>query len=184
MKTDLFGNLIHESEDFLPILKVLLEEQEYCMIKHNSNTKKGFFKSIDLNLSIRGLYVIYKMEVPVYIGLALGEKLTIHNRIGRWFSVIYGTNRFDESHPGAIKYFKIFGTCCDGLTVKAIDLSVMDNILKGSCVKPEELEKLLIRDLNPICNVQGKGSKPITSQQNKKLYMPGWYNHYTTFNNF
>ena len=61
MKTDLFGNLIHESEDFLPILKVLLEEQEYCMIKHNSNTKKGFFKSIDLNLSIRGLYVIYKI---------------------------------------------------------------------------------------------------------------------------
>lgn len=132
----------------------------------------GFTKNIDLNLGIRGLYILYRNEVPIYIGLVEGLLLTIHTRVGRYFSTLNGTNRLDEKHCGASRNLKLFGNSDKGMSVKAINITVMDNILKDSCVTLGMLEKLLIRTLNPTGNVRGKGIKALTSEIIEQLYMP------------
>jgi len=178
MKTDLYGDMIHEPEDFLDTMLWLFKTQKHCGISYRPETKMGFTKNIDLNLGIRGLYILYRNEVPIYIGLAEGLLLTIHTRVGRYFSTLNGTNRLDEKHCGASRNLKLFGNSDKGMSVKAINITVVDNILKDSCVTLGMLENLLIRTLNPTGNIRGKGSRVLTSKIIQQLYMP--YNTLST----
>lgn len=176
MKNNLNNEMIFEATDIAPHVQTMLAEQSFCHIKHKEGTKKGIIKSDEsLEINIRGLYVIYKNEIPVYAGLAKGKAMTISNRVGRFVSRLQGTNRADEDHSGAKRYLKFFGNDFMGLSIKVIDLARIEAVLVGSNITLPELEKSLISSLNTICNKVGRSNVMLQPEQFNALYKNNFY---------
>jgi len=158
---DLDGKIQLPLENITPILINYLENQEFCVITHRDDTKGGFTKSTDLKLNQPGIYVIYRNEVSVYCG---STDNSIGYRINRFVKEVCGKSSKKETHPGAKKFVGKHGRDVGGLSVKIIPLKVLPEKMDIKTI-----EELIIRELNPCCNVVGSPNVPQSVENYVKL---------------
>ena len=94
-----------------------------------------------------GFYSIHNESSCLYVGKS---DVSIGMRISRFVKEVQGKSRFDEAHPAAKKYRAMWGSDVSGLSVRVYPCIKQDNIVHT------EIEKNLIRMLNPVLNSKGR----------------------------
>lgn len=143
MKRTLFGDIVLEESDFFNI--VVEDFKQKHRVYPKEDTCHGFTCDLGLNKK-KGIYGLWRGDDLLYIG---SSDSCVRTRVGRFTSVVRGTNRLDEDHPGARKYLKHFGQDLSGLSTAICELSQKDlpdylNIVM--------IETYIIKQLKPICN--------------------------------
>ena len=157
MKRDVFGDFVVTAKDYSEAIVNELSLVNYIKIQPNYATKKGVITEHVLDSN--GFYFVFKLKSLAYIGYS---NHSIHDRIGRFFAGVRGTERDDESHPAAYKYKKYFGTNCENLTLKIVPVS---NKSLLSDVSMEDIEECLIRKLRPALNIEVYRNRDIISHE-------------------
>jgi hypothetical protein len=150
MKKDLWGSLYNTEEDVVVPLLEELNNSAYVYIKPNIESRYGFTKSGKINK--KGLYLIYKDDKLIYVGMSTGY---IQTRISRFFAAARRTDRFDERHPAGEKYHKIYNNF-DNISIKTVDFDF--NSLPQK-ITVENVEEELIYRLKPLLNAKGNKSR-------------------------
>jgi hypothetical protein len=94
-----------------------------------------------------GMYSIHKDSHCLYVG---ESGRSIGTRLGRWIKEINQKSRSDENHSAAKKYRSMWGNDLNGMTVRIYSCKEQVGISRG------QVEKSLIKKLNPLLNVRGK----------------------------
>jgi len=144
MKRDIFGDFVVTASDYGDKIRQELNYTNFISVKPKLHTNKGVIA--DDFIDGAGIYLLYRNDELIYIGYS---NSSVRNRIGRLFAGVRGTERHDESHPGAYKYIKLYGTVCDNLQVKIVPLQ-QHTLLCG--ITMEQIEHELIYNMKPILN--------------------------------
>lgn len=144
MIRDIFGNFVVTASDYATKIAQELKHTNVISIKPRWETDKGVIA--DDFIDGAGIYFIYYKDKLVYIG---HTNNSIRDRIGRWFAGVRGTERYDEKHPAAHKFVKIYGSKCEDMTLKVIPLDFMMLLCD---VKIQDIEEELIHDFRPLFN--------------------------------
>jgi hypothetical protein len=94
-----------------------------------------------------GMYSIHKGSHCLYVG---ESGRSIGTRLSRWIKEINQKSRSDESHSAAKKYRSMWGNDLNGMTVRIYSCKEQAGISRV------QVEKALIKKLNPLLNVRGK----------------------------
>lgn len=157
MKRNIYGDFTVYPEDYSQVIIEELKKNKHIKIEPNYDTAKGVVCEEDLQRA--GFYFIYKFKCLIYIGYSNNS---IHDRVGRFFAGIRGTERHDESHSAAYKYSKYFGSNCENLEIKYVEVDRW-NLLCS--VTMQDIESSLIYELKPKLNMEIYKNRDIISHE-------------------
>lgn len=153
MEMNLLGDYYRNEDDlFRELLRI--KPIKYPIF-HVPGTKQGIIIEHPVhgkpNTNCNGFYVIYKYDVPVYVGQCSGMN-TIHTRISRFVKTILGNNTEKEDHPAASQFMEIYGKSLAGLSVMVfpVESEQFDEI------DSDKVETRFIQEFNPRFNTKGR----------------------------
>jgi hypothetical protein len=113
-------------------------------------TEDGLLKERELGHHLdHGMYSIHKNSHCLYVG---ESGTSIGTRLSRWIKEINQKCRSDENHSAAKKYRAMWGNDLSGMTVRIYSCKEQNGISR------RQIERSLIRKLNPLLNVKGRRS--------------------------
>lgn len=148
MRRNVFGNLILCPNDFSNSILSEFENQKFCTILPNEDTKKGVLTSDNNLINKKGFYCIFKERKAVYLGYS---NVSVRGRLGRFFAAVRGTEHEEESHAGGHKYAENYGKDFSELTVKVVEFDVEDLTIAQN-ITMEDVELELIYEMKPLFN--------------------------------
>jgi hypothetical protein len=149
MRTNLFGELTLEPIDIADAVILELKKQDGIRFQPDLTKITGFHywnnEKFPTNLGPI-IYCIYKDYEPIYVGISI-NKTGLRARVGRFCCQLMGKTEKTGEHPGAKKYKKLYKDDYSNLTVKYVRINH-----DSKHISLEDVEKEVIRILNPICN--------------------------------
>tara|TARA_B110000503_G_C6869252_1_gene297938 strand:- start:121 stop:588 length:468 start_codon:yes stop_codon:yes gene_type:complete len=151
---DLMGQHIISVDDIAD--RLLSANPEYFKIAIKPGTVQGFELYREDGIlkeyqqcyyMVDGMYSIHKGTHCLYVG---ESGRSIGGRLSRWVKEINQKCRSDENHSAAKRYRSMWGNDLNGMTVRLYPCR------EQSCFSRKQIEKALIRKLNPLLNVRGK----------------------------
>ena len=148
---DLFFNEIVTEQDIANNILVELSNLPKHDLQASADTKMGysidsdtvFLDSASSSFYGSGIYVIYRYNIPFYVGKT---ETSIRNRISRFVKEVNAKSRFDERHPAGNKWRHYYGRGnFDGAKVAAVAME-----FEKCC--SNKVEEYLIARLQPIGN--------------------------------
>jgi hypothetical protein len=136
--------------------RLLSANPEYFKIAIKPDTVQGFELYTEEGIlkeyqqcyyMVDGMYSIHKGTHCLYVG---ESGRSIGTRLSRWIKEINQKSRPDESHSAAKKYRSMWGNDLNGMTVRLYPCREQVSFSR------KQIEKALIRKLNPLLNVRGK----------------------------
>lgn len=153
MEMNLLGNYYRNADDlFRELLRI--KPIKYSIF-HVPGTKQGIVIEHPIhgkpNTNSNGFYIIYKYDVPIYVGQCSGMN-TIHTRISRFVKTLLGNNTEKEDHPAASQFMGIYGNSLAGLSVMIfpVESEQFDEI------DGDKVETRFIQEFKPRFNMKGQ----------------------------